>query len=56
MTGNFFKNCMIWNRIFNDDILFQKPIPFHHTFITSGVSNPVSASKYNAVIAVSDRR
>ena len=50
------KNGTIWKGMFNDDILFRRPIPSHHTFITSGGSNPVFAPKYNTFIAVSERR
>jgi hypothetical protein len=42
--------------MFNEDILVHEHIPSHDTVITSGVSNPVSASKTDADSTVSDPR
>jgi len=42
--------------MFKEDILLHELVPSHNTFITSGVSNPVSAPKNGADSTVSDRR
>jgi hypothetical protein len=42
--------------MFNNNILLHELIPSHNTFITSGVSNPVSAPKNDADYAVLDPR
>jgi adenosylcobinamide amidohydrolase len=55
MTGNL-KKVQFETECSMRTFLLHERIPSHNTFITSGVSNPVSAPKNDADSTVSDPR